>query len=214
MIKLNSRREEIKRQLSSPYYQYTCLAADVDDTLGLYRLLNALQHKDGFLIDILKIHPDIIHGWSDAEKYALRDWAKAYGRCESCLVWADLKLCDVPHIMKMQLDVLKGWANIVTIMSTAATPEILDEIEEVLEQNGLVAFIVPTLHTNGKKIWEDPNADRLEELLSHYPNIIGTVGLKIPGLIYVKAGVGEDEDLKEANIVVRGRSLIKEKELL
>lgn len=99
-------------------------------------------------------------------------------------------------------------------MSTVATAEIPPEFQEVLEQKGMVAFIVPTLHTNGKKIWEDPDADRLEEFLSHYPNIVGAVGLKIPGLLYVKAGVGEGEDLKEANIVVRGKSLIKEKELL
>jgi len=199
-----SKGQEIKDRLSSGGVPRICLAADVDNVVELYGLLAKCKSRRGILkIDVLKIHPDIIHMWSDDIMIVLQYWAKKYG----CLLWADLKICDVSHIMKAKLDVIK-WVDIVTIMSNVAIPEILDEIQEDLREKELVAFVVPTLHTNGKKVWEDPNAGELAEILPNYPNIIGSVGLKIPGLLYIKAGVGADEDVEGVDLIVRGRSLM------
>jgi len=192
---------------------HLCFSADVQDESVLLDVLEKLCESRTLPIRFLKIHPEIINGWSEDTIEAVWLWCRNYLfdlELGPTLLWADMKFCDVPHIMCRQLRSVY-WADIVTIMSVVATPEILKELNRELQELDTYAFIVPTLHTNGKRLWQDPDTEKLGDITtSKYSNIVGSVGLRLPGLLYIKAGVSDDEELKEVDVIVRGRSMLEE----
>ncbi len=190
-----------------------CFAADVRCSIELCHALDNPQCQRR--IAILKVHPEIIEDWSEKTIEIVKDYARKY----DFLIWADQKLCDVPHILLRQLESV-AWADIVSIMSIAcSTPDILRQIQEVAESKNIMVVIVNELHTEGKKMWSDSStfeapqkqsflASDLEKW-SDYPCVVGTVGKKIDGLCHIRAGIHPFSLLTpECDIVVRGRSLL------
>lgn len=191
---------------------HLCFSVDVQDKTVLLNVLEKLCVSSTLPIRFLKIHPEIIKGWSHDVLEAVWLWCRHYRSDidKPVLIWADMKFCDVPHIMCRQLRSVY-WADIITIMSVVATSEILEELNRELQELDTYAFIVPTLHTNGKRLWQDPDTEKLNGITtSKYSNIVGSVGLQLPGLLYIKAGVSDGEELKDVDVVVRGRSMLAE----
>jgi uridine monophosphate synthetase len=187
-----------------------CLAADVNTFDEVLQVIK----KFGDSISVLKLHPDLIDDWNidTSIKIAkLRSLAENY----NFLLWADIKLCEVPHIVQRQLTNY-SWADLVSIMSIVGN-DCLNELSKLAASLDIMLVIVPSLYTNGKLIWLDnsSNSSSINSFEFDKNNkIVASVGVQIPGLLYIKAGVGENEDLTKVDLVVRGRSLMQEDPLL
>lgn len=155
-------------------------------------------HKE---ISVVKIHPELI------DKIDINELKKSC-KDHGLMWWADIKICEVPHIAIEQLGRCAWNYNFVTVMSIVG-PETLRQLNDLALKINVDLIIVPSLHSNGKLIWEDPNLDELLPVITECESIVGSVGKKIPGLIYIRAGINDDTDLSDCDLVVRGRSLMK-----
>ena len=176
--------DQIKDRLAKHSRPALCFAADCDE----YSLKLVLDHR-GDEISIIKVHPEIM---DDDVLYHIKLRAKV----KPYLLWADQKISDVPHIASQQLEAV-AWADIVTVMAFAWC----DELQLKAAELGIAILLVNELNTNGKLLWKH------EEPVVITPNVLGTVGSRIEGLLHVRAGVSATLHDTESDIIVRGRSL-------
>ena len=122
--------------------------------------------------------------------------AKLAAEDTESLVWADQKICEVPHIAIRQLEAVVEWADIVTVMEFAWC----DELQQKANKLDVAILLVNELYTNGNRFW------KYEGELKITPNVLGKIGSRYGNLLHVRAGVASKIcDLPE--IIVRGRSL-------
>lgn len=150
-------------------------------------------------ISIIKIHPEF---WNDEQLLKLRNIS------DNCLLWADIKINEVPHIALQQLKLCTGLFDLVSIMTTVGSETLL-QLNHYCVMNQIELILVPSIYSNGELIWEDTNLDKLLPTIYKCYSIVGSVNKKIPGLIYIKAGINEYTDLNNCDLIVRGRSLMK-----
>lgn len=65
-------------------------------------------------------------------------------------------------------------------------------------------ILVSTLNTEGRQLWSDTQDFKDVE----WTNFVGSVGCKIPGLVYIRAGISPTDKEIHCDLQVRGRSLI------
>lgn len=174
-----------------------CFSADLPSMVEITAQIERLHDK----ISVIKIHPELI---KDLDTKALKEICQKY----DLLLWADLKICDVPHIALKQLGQCQGIYDLVTVMSIVGQ-DTLEQLDDIAGKVGISLIIVPSLTSNGKLIWEDSDLESLLPTITNCGSIVGSVGVKIPGLTYIRAGISDETNLSDCDLVVRGRSLMK-----
>ena len=182
-----------------------CFAADLplmSEIVDKIHLVNL--HSE---LSVVKLHPELIEDWSEESIASLCALSDEMG----FLLWADIKICEVPHIALKQLEKY-AWADLVSVMSIVGA-ETLSKLQDKAEELGskckypqspLMLILVSTLHTEGNKIWSDEQD--FEEI--EWTNFVGSVGRRVPGLTYIRAGIPHTEIDSHCDLQVRGRSLI------
>jgi hypothetical protein len=190
--------------MNSPYFKFRkylrspkgcadlCLAADVDNIDSLIDICSQLKNE----VVMIKLHPDIIKDW-DPETFKCN--------CpDKLLIWADLKFCDVPHILERKLRNISSWAKAVSVMSIL-NEETFKRLDVLAMELGIMIFVINQLWTEGKIIWDDKDDSKDYSI---YPSVVASVGRTIPGLHHIRAEVGECLDAK-CDVLVRERRLIE-----
>lgn len=181
-----------------------CFAADLptmDEILDQIRIVADTTCG----LSVVKLHPELIDGWSEEGLLELMVLKENLG----FLLWSDIKICEVPHIALKQLERC-SWADLVSVMSLVGE-ETLNALQKRSKELGdkrkypLMLVLVNTLHTEGRQLWSD------EQDLTHinWTNVVGSVGRRIPGLVYIRAGIHPEDKEAFCDLQVRGRSLIK-----
>lgn len=176
-------------------YGKLCFAADLNTSEEIIEKIYKIGHD----ISVLKLHPELIDDWDYTTIAKFRGLADEY----QFLLWVDIKICEVPHIAIKQLEPY-NWADLISVMSIVGN-NTLNKLNELAKDLNVMLILVPSLHTEGKLIWND-NTNNL--LINNCTHIVGSVGIKMPNLVYIKAGINENDDLTDVDLIVKGRSLI------
>ena len=169
-----------------------CFAADLNTSTEIFKKVTELGNS----ISVLKLHPELIDDWDSTVIAKLRGLAKTY----KFWLWADIKICEVPHIAEQQL-LRCDWADLVSVMSIVGNETII-RLSKVAKDLDIMLVLVPSLYTEGRLLWVDTVIDYEDT------SIVASVGVRIHGLVYIKAGVKDSEELSDVDLVVRGRSLM------
>ena len=87
-----------------------CLAADVETMDELVKLI----HKVGNDICVLKLHSDIITDFFINFKENCKK-LKTLKQIYNFKIWEDRKLADIGNVMQKQINIIKEWADIVSM---------------------------------------------------------------------------------------------------
>jgi len=184
----------------------TCFAADLPTMHEIVTLTRRLNETYSDL-SVVKLHPELIEDWSEEGLLELMVLKESH----DFLLWADIKICEVPHIALKQLEKY-SWADIISIMSVVGE-ETLNKLQERAKEiedkrkYPMMLVLVNSLHTEGRQLWtDDGDFNNI-----NWINIVGSVGKRIPGLTYIRAGLHAETKTKETfcDLEVRGRSLIE-----
>lgn len=147
-----------------------CYAADVKTSEEIYRKIE----EYGASITILKLHPEIIEDFSDKTIATLKEYSKKY----EFLLWADQKMCDVPHIVLRQLQAVK-WADMVSVMDIICKIPTFRDVDRYAMDNNIMLIVVNQLHTSGSCLWKSTSSN---DDVTIWDSVIATVGNREEGL--------------------------------
>lgn len=142
-----------------------CLAADVESMEKLIELI----HITGNHICVLKIHSDIISDFNtnfNENCIILNKLKQQY----NFKIWEDRKLADIGTIMQKQINIIKKWADIVSIhpITGYESIEYIDGIE--------VIFIIELSTSN--HLMNEQYTQKAIEIAHSYKNCVGIVSQK------------------------------------
>ena len=199
-------RNIIKRKKSK-----ICLAADVETMNELISLINQVGDK----ICILKLHTDIMidfHSNFNENCNLLKEMKKKY----DFLIWEDRKLADIGSIMQKQVNIIRNWADIVTIHPLAGK----DSVNCI---QGIEIIFIVEMSTNDN-IMNHNYRLSVMDMAENCPNVIGVVSQHkvsenllhfVPGISISSNGdnMGQSYSLpsskKFADVFVVGRGIYK-----
>ena len=150
------------RQLIDKKKSNICLAADVG---SMEELLDLIE-KVGDKIAVLKLHADIIsdfHSNFYTNCTLLRQLKDRY----NFIIWEDRKLADIGSIMQKQVNIIKNWADIVSMHPIAG----LKSVESI---EGIDIVLVVEMSTEGNFINHNYRLDAVQTA-ERCSNVIGVV---------------------------------------
>lgn len=189
-----------------------CFAADVTTMKELEHLVNEVGDK----ICILKIHSDIIEDFYD-------DFTKncnqlqIYKEKYNFRIWEDRKLADIGIIMQRQINIIKKWADIVSVHPISG-------MESIQNIKGIDMIFIVELSTSGNLMSHNYKMGVID-ILYKCKNVIGVVSQSkicdniihfVPGISLnsEKDNMGQrynkPSDKKWADIFVIGRGIYKD----
>ena len=157
IVENNKVRKLIHRKQSN-----ICLAADVETMEELLELIEKVGDK----ISILKLHTDIISNFHSnfyTNCTILRQLKDRY----DFLIWEDRKLADIGSIMQKQVNIIKNWADIVSIHPIAG-------LSSVKSIEGIDIIFVVEMSTEGNIMNHNYKLSALN-IAESCPNVIGVV---------------------------------------
>lgn len=188
-----------------------CLAADVDTMNELVKLI----HKVGNDICVLKLHSDIITDFFINFKANCKK-LKTLKQIYDFKIWEDRKLADIGSVMQKQINIIKEWADIVSIHPIAG----YDSVKNI---QGIDIIFIVELSTKGTLTNHNYRLDVLH-IAERVKNVIGIVCQHkfsdklmhfVPGISLVDKNdnmgqqYNDPKDRDFADIFVVGRGIYK-----